>query len=433
MSFGDVNTTKGVIEGTAIVLTPHDTSRITAYRLYMSYDGTTIATGFEAPVGERVVTAGSLSNYYLEVDVRATEVDSTYIRDWTTTVVYTQSPSFAAASTFNYTNTTYNVTDNHSREVRNAVYLLALTSNGFGEMRTGPTVEVFDQWLVGMGKCPDPVTGVYAANCSVWQSGRWAENTTFADDVTFVEEGDVSRLNVFYDTTDLHQDVCNKSDGRDGKIGGEGFTFIVHNDPNGLDAHGCGAKGLGFAHNSDASCLDRIVNSVAIEFDSFFNVRTVKLQEDIHSIHASTLVEYDYQAVIAGFQDGLNNHTHEALGFFFTKSLPTNYLINDQRVHQATITYESTHVYKGEKWGSFHVGLDGIDRVMSFEVNMERVIDEDGKSYIGFTGSTGVGSEKIDLLSWRVCNGGPCVDKHVPPSLDRAKAAHDNKFHTHCP
>lgn len=47
--------------------------------------------------------------------------------------------------------------------------------------------------------------------------------------------------------------------------GGDGFAFVLQRDPNGTAALGAGGRGLGY---------EGIANSVAVEFDTWFNPDT---------------------------------------------------------------------------------------------------------------------------------------------------------------
>jgi len=58
----------------------------------------------------------------------------------------------------------------------------------------------------------------------------------------------------------------------------DGFTFILHNDPNGVNALGDGAPGLGYQdfdfRRAEGSEVRQIVNAIVIEFDTFTNNET---------------------------------------------------------------------------------------------------------------------------------------------------------------
>jgi hypothetical protein len=262
--------------------------------------------------------------------------------------------------------------------------------------------------------CPNVTTDVYDAAC--------AYDTNFATDNGDFAPGSVSQLNVFYDSIDYYTSVCESSDGEIGKVGGEGFAFIIHNDARALNASGCSGTGIGFA--AAPGCTERIERSVAIEFDSFFNVQKVKLNWFVHSLNASTIVEYDYDALIAAFLNGFNNHSFDAIDRVFARSLPSNYYFNDGNIHAATVAFLP---YSNEdSRGMIEVTLDGLT-VLQFEVDMANVVDESQKSLIGFVASSGVSSENMDIISWKFCNRPKCDSAHVAS----VSSAHSTRNRNH--
>merc|ERR1712048_1109345 len=96
-----------------------------------------------------------------------------------------------------------------------------------------------------------------------------------------------------------------------GKIGGEGMAFVLHADPRGPDATGCPGTGLGFASNEALNCSDHIVNSLALEFDSFFNVTEVEepITRGLSPAQHHTLISYSHRDTLSLFTHGENDHS----------------------------------------------------------------------------------------------------------------------------
>jgi hypothetical protein len=285
------------------------------------------------------------------------------------------------------------------QQPQNATFMVVIAANQAGEMEQGIPVRISDtHFAENPTNCPGD-NGIYNAQCA-------AANGQCSDNVNAMP---VSNLHAGHKYTSMSQQLCNVSDTSDeGKVGGEGFAFVVHSDARGSEALGCSGKGAGFA--SQPNCLDSPINrSIAVELDSFFGVRRHKLQRDFHSLNSSTLIEYEHEAIISAYYDGSNDHDFDKLTLVHSKAMPRNYRINDGSIHSARIVWKPTE----PPLGIMTISLDDVYSLASFEVDISRVIDADGKAWIGFTGSTGLGSERFEIVSWRTCVNPSCADANL--------------------
>merc|ERR1712146_90654 len=106
-------------------------------------------------------------------------------------------------------------------------------------------------------------------------------------------------------STDAGPEACRQSltageDNRDlragrsewGRWGGEGFAFVIQSVSS--DAIGCGASGIGFADDTWRGCSSGIRSSLAIEFDSYFNVTSYELNGRRDNPNVTVAYNYDY-------------------------------------------------------------------------------------------------------------------------------------------
>jgi hypothetical protein len=189
--------------------------------------------------------------------------------------------------------------------------------------------------------------------------------------------------------------------------GGDGFAFVIQNDPNGTFALGGNGEQMGFGG---------IKNSLAIAFDMFSNPGVGMDQLGVD--HVS--VQSKGNAANSGNDDGL-------LG------VPKAYDLADGKVHLVRIVYwgellpqyfdklvasDSLLPYlkdNGEqkRVGTLLVYLDqGVESdtpLLAIPINLSVLLDMPvDKALVGFTGSTGRFFEKHDIISWYWCDQEPC-------------------------
>jgi hypothetical protein len=195
--------------------------------------------------------------------------------------------------------------------------------------------------------------------------------------------------------------------------GGDGFAFVVHYDN--LLSLGTASSSLGYGG---------IVNSLAIEFDTWFNVE----KSDVYENHVSVQTK------------GLEpNESHHRSKIALTTSIP---LLQDGNVHNVRIRYESkllpVHT-KDEKFlagpnslnwlktgsGVILVYIDDFTRpALIAPINLQDTLalPKDGRAFVGFTAATGNAYQNHDILSWSfkeacsqdcnkvgICHEGDCI------------------------
>jgi len=188
--------------------------------------------------------------------------------------------------------------------------------------------------------------------------------------------------------------------------GGDGFAFVIHNDPN---------KTLAIGENGGQMGFGGLDNSLAIAFDIWQNPGEDKFGVDHVSFQSrGRKMKND------GLEAGL-------LG------LPRVHLLADGKVHLVRIVYfsdlraeyldylvasESLVPYlmdNGEqkRIGTLVVFIDeGVETgtpLMAMPINLSLLLDlPTDKAFVGFTSSTGRFYAKHDILSWYFCDEEPC-------------------------
>lgn len=188
--------------------------------------------------------------------------------------------------------------------------------------------------------------------------------------------------------------------------GADGFAFVIHQSPDGLNAIGSNGGNMGFGGMN---------NSFAIAFDTWQNPGSDKLGVDHVSIQSRGP---------SSLNDALE------VGLLGT---PKAYPLADGKVHLARIRYtgkilpqyfdkliasESLLPFlldNGEqkRIGTLLVYLDeGIatdSPLLAIPINLSLVLKmRNDKAYVGFTSSTGRFYEKHDIMSWYWCDQDPC-------------------------
>lgn len=185
--------------------------------------------------------------------------------------------------------------------------------------------------------------------------------------------------------------------------GGDGFAFVIHLDrESGTTAIGRDGQDLGYGG---------IINSIAVEFDTWTNVDTQGINDIFHdhiSIHSSSKLAN-------------SPGSHTALGH----SRPID--LADGKIHTARIQYlpflekeyleyftanENLLPYikdngEGRRLGTLAVFLDADSKVPSKPIiavplNLSILLNlPESLAWVGFTSSTGKKFENHDILSWR--------------------------------
>ena len=182
-------------------------------------------------------------------------------------------------------------------------------------------------------------------------------------------------------------------------VGGDGFAFVVHSDPQlGKDALGGDGQDLGYGG---------IVNSIAIEFDTWTNTQpgSDDVFQDHIAIHAAgpLLPNSSTEATALGWRphDIADGKTHRAR----IQYLP--YV--EERYFELMTASENLFPYMreggGRGIGTLAVFVDqGIveDRpLFAIPINLGVVLDlPDSLAFVGFTGSTGRKWQRHEILRW---------------------------------
>mmetsp|Transcript_25436 Transcript_25436/g.24326 ORF Transcript_25436/g.24326 Transcript_25436/m.24326 type:complete len:447 (-) Transcript_25436:165-1505(-) len=202
--------------------------------------------------------------------------------------------------------------------------------------------------------------------------------------------------------------------------GGDGFAFVIQNDPNSTFALGGVGGEMGFGG---------IHNSLAIAFDMFYNpgAGMDSMGVDHVSIQSRGAAPNSAQG------DGL-------LG------VPMAYDMADGKVHLVRVVYhgelkpeyfssliasDSLIPYLKDNGEQKRVGTllvyvdEGVETdkpLLAIPINLSVVLDMPvDKAFVGFTGSTGRYFEKHDILSWYFCDQEPC---------EKAEEAYFNYYHS---
>ncbi|KAJ0401714.1 hypothetical protein ATCC90586_001507 [Pythium insidiosum] len=202
--------------------------------------------------------------------------------------------------------------------------------------------------------------------------------------------------------------------------GGDGFAFVVHSHPNKTATIGPSdppTARLGKRPQSQMGYAG-VANSLAIEFDTWFNGE-----------HPDTF--YDHVAIYSRGVDANDLLTSARL------STTALHDLADGRVHAVKIRYYNELRYEyvpflsatpsltpflkdvseGRRMGTLLVFLDdGIDRdepTLAIPLNLAATLRlAADQAYVGFTASTGDAWQKHDILGWYYCTQPPCLDQY---------------------
>jgi hypothetical protein len=192
--------------------------------------------------------------------------------------------------------------------------------------------------------------------------------------------------------------------------GGDGFAFVVQNNPNTTQTIGQNGGQMGFGG---------IENSVAIAFDTWQNPGDDRFGVDHVSIQA-TGSKNPNDALDKGLlgipraHDLADGEIHLVRIAYFSdlRAEYLNYLVASQSLLPYLLDNGDQ-----KRIGTLVVWIDeGVaDDVplMAMPINLSLLLDlPTDKAFVGFTSSTGRFFEKHDLLSWYFCNEEPCVFDH---------------------
>lgn len=173
--------------------------------------------------------------------------------------------------------------------------------------------------------------------------------------------------------------------------GGDGLAFVVQYDT--ASALGTASSSLGYGG---------IANSLAVEFDTWFNVE----KSDVYENHVSIQTK------------GLEpNESHHRSKIAITTSIP---LLQDGNIHTVRIRYESQLLpfhTKDEKFfagpnsvtwlksgaGVMLVYIDDLTRpALVAPINLKDILalPADGRAFVGFTAATGNAYQNHDIMTW---------------------------------
>lgn len=167
----------------------------------------------------------------------------------------------------------------------------------------------------------------------------------------------------------------------------DGFVFVIHADPTGVNALGPFGGGLGYGPDQPNVAADPrgIRNSVAIKFDLFSNAGEGINSTGIFTDGRSPTVRRT--GLAAGFPD----QTISLIG--------TGINLNNQAVKVVTLTYDGTTLT--ERLHNEEDTDDDEDVVINYTVDIRALIGSD-TAYVGFTGATSAQFTVVqDIHTWR--------------------------------
>jgi hypothetical protein len=189
----------------------------------------------------------------------------------------------------------------------------------------------------------------------------------------------------FWTSFDFHLWGFNGYTDQDGRPTGDGFAFVIQNDPASDRALGAGAGGLGYMY---------IRNSIAIEFDAYHNAEYYGDPNGNHIAVNTTGTAPNMphhvcaEAHLADLQ--LSEVPCESPTIGMNSELTFD--LRDAAVHHAKIAYDGTALW---------VYVDGVLQLTT-PINIGSVLDlQGGKSaLIGFTASGRYSYENADITNW---------------------------------
>lgn len=162
-------------------------------------------------------------------------------------------------------------------------------------------------------------------------------------------------------------------------IPGDGFAFVLHDDPRGTATLGGGGSDIGYGDGE----LTGIVNSLAIEFDTF-NFEGNGPQVAIHTQGALANNAGEGSQIAAAF---LNNVSSVNILDGQNHTCTIEYTPGDEVTPPVMVVYLDNQLVLSE-----NVDLQNI--------NGDDITNDDGNMYVGFTASTGLADSIHVLPDW---------------------------------
>jgi hypothetical protein len=170
--------------------------------------------------------------------------------------------------------------------------------------------------------------------------------------------------------------------------GGDGLAFLIQNSSASAVSESGGGGNLGYGGYEGSS--GGIPNSLAVEFDTFYNPEYHDPNDSHLSVHT---------------RGAAPNSSDEkcSIGAARTSNL------SDGKVHTARVVYVP---------GQLRIYLDHPEKpVLTVHADLARLLRlPEGLAWVGFTGSEGGAYENHDLLSWTFASTGS-APKTAPPEL----------------
>jgi hypothetical protein len=178
--------------------------------------------------------------------------------------------------------------------------------------------------------------------------------------------------------------------------GGDGFAFVLHDDPAAELALGAGGSQLGFGG---------LVNGLAVEFDAWYNPELGDLFEDHVTAFASV------GALSAGAAQALHTPVPLRLADGAVHSARVTYLpfFDNDLAHKMQASSSALQFARdngeGYRLGTLVVYVDDMTLpVVAVPINLSTLITvPGGYAVAGFTAATGRSWASHDVLSWRFC------------------------------
>jgi hypothetical protein len=158
------------------------------------------------------------------------------------------------------------------------------------------------------------------------------------------------------------------------RVGADGIAFVIQSNP--TPQLGFGGSNIGFGGLS---------NVVAVKFDTYHNGGT-------HG-HPAPYLAYDELAIMAARPGKAVRVTNFHPDADALASVTNGVTFSDGRIHTAKIVYIP---------GKLDVYLDNLQQPsLSVALDLNRLLTLDqGRAWVGFTGSTGADSQRQIILSW---------------------------------
>ena len=193
----------------------------------------------------------------------------------------------------------------------------------------------------------------------------------------------------------------------------DGFTFVLAANPTGLGGSGFG---LGYAG---------VPNSVAIEFDTYFNGPGSLANNgpsppnhddyDANNVASSNHIAIDTSGNLSN-TDLTDVYGIASCGFPGGYPAQTNNqragCLSNGDTWTATITYDGANLGVTVNDPSEATSFTALSNV---PINIAALLGT-SSAYVGFTGSTGSGNENDDILSWQFANTATLTGPTTPPT-----------------